>query len=98
MRPGRQDVTLPKNLQHRGAHEASEISDPIEADGESGQYEMSKLVDDITGISGANGGQQVKSDREEEHEIDGYHKGRHRYCTDRQHANEIVDPAVAMER
>ena len=49
----RADVVLAHHLEHRGAHQARDVADPAEPDGERRQHQMAQLVAEIARLAGA---------------------------------------------
>jgi hypothetical protein len=95
--PGGADMMLAHHLQHRGAHQAREIADPAQADGEARQDEMPELIAQIARLAGADDRKPVHLDGEDQQSVDGNDEGGDRDGADRDHPRQPVDPGIAAD-
>ena len=96
--PGRADVVLPHDFEHRGPHHPGEIPDPPESDGERRQHQMQRLVGQIALVARAEHGKDVEMNREQQDRPDRHEKGGNRDGADGHETRDAVDPAVGTGR
>ena len=91
------DVVLAHHLQHGGPDEAGKVADPAQANGKTRQHQMKQLILEVSGVTGADGREDLQFDGEQQQGVEANDEGRDGDAAYRKDAAELVGDAVAVD-